>query len=86
MGGLPTTQPVTAFTADPTKTPVMFAALVDGVWKSWDGGNTWQRLVNTPGITALAVHPRKSELVFAGTEDGKLLRSPDGGGSWETVR
>ena len=87
MGGLPTKQPVTAFAADPSKTPVMFAALPDGLWKSPDAGNTWQRLAGAPrGITALAVHPEKPELVFAGTGDGKILRSPDGGGSWEAVR
>lgn len=86
MGGLPTKQQVVAFAADPTKNPVMFAALLDGPWKSWDAGNTWQRLDNMPGITALAVHPRKPELVFAGTGDGKIFQSTDGGGSWQVPR
>ena len=87
MGGLPTQQPVAAFAADPTKSPVMYAALTDGLWKSGDGGQTWQRLATAPGgITALAVHPVDQDRVFAGTGQGKLFRSADGGVSWNTVR
>lgn len=35
-------QPVTAFAAEPTTSPVMFAALANGLWKSADGGVSWQ--------------------------------------------
>ena len=65
----------------------MYAALPDGLWKSGDGGQTWQRLATAPGgITALAVHPVDQSRVFAGTGGGKLFRSADGGPSWEAVR
>ena len=89
MGGLPTKQPVAAFAADPTGNPDMFAALPDGLWKSGDGGNTWQRLADAPrGITALAVHSEGllPGIVFAGTEDGRIFRSTDGGTSWHRTR
>ena len=87
MGGLPTKQPVAAFAADPTTNLVMFAALPDGLWKSRDGGNTWQRLAKAPGgITALTVHPEKREMVFAGTGDGRIFTSTDGGTSWLAAR
>ncbi len=87
MGGLPTKQAVVAFAADPRKDPVMFAALPDGLWKSGDVGKTWQRLAQAPGgITALAVHPVDQDRVFAGTKDGKLFGSADGGASWQVVR
>ena len=87
MGGLPTKQPVGAFATDPTRNPEMFAALADGLWKSRDGGKTWQRLANSPGgITALAVHPEKREILFAGTDDGRIFRRTDGGTSWEAPR
>lgn len=87
MGGLPTQQPVVAFAADPTKSPVMFAAMTDGLWKSGDGGTTWQRLTTAPaGVTALAVHPIDQDRVFAGTGQGTLFRSADGGVSWQAVR
>jgi photosystem II stability/assembly factor-like uncharacterized protein len=87
VGGLPTQKPVAAFAADPTKSPVMFAAMADGLWKSGDGGQTWQRLATAPGgITALAVHPVDQDRVFAGTSQGTLFRSADGGVSWQAAR
>ena len=87
MGGLPTKPPAAAFAADATKNPVMVVALPDGVWKSADGGKTWQRLATAPGgVTALAVHPEKPEVVFAGTQEGGVLVSVDGGASWPAPR
>jgi len=89
VGGLPTKQPAAAFGADPTTNPVMFAALPDGLWKSPDGGKTWQRIAAAPGdVTALAVHPEKRDLVFAGTGTGagRLFISADGGASWQPLR
>ena len=84
MGGLPTKQKAAAFAADPTTSPVMFVALPDGLWKSGDSGKTWQGLAQAPGgITALAIDPEKREVVFAGTRDGRLFRSSDGGTSWQ---
>lgn len=87
MGGLPTKQAATAFSADPTTSPVMFVALADGVHRSVDTGRTWQRLAAAPaGVTALAVHPAKPDVVFAGTQDGRIVASADGGASWPASR
>ena len=87
MGGLPTKQPVAAFASDPTPKPVMFAALPDGLWKSSDGGTTWQRLASAPGgITALTLQPNRYEVVFAGTAEGRIFKSTDGGKSWQEPR
>jgi photosystem II stability/assembly factor-like uncharacterized protein len=87
VGGLPTQKPVVAFAADAARTPVMFAALADGLWKSADGGTTWQRLATAPGgVTALAMHPIDQNRVFAGTAQGTLFGSADGGVSWQAVR
>lgn len=85
MGGLPTKQPVTAFAADSSTNPVMYAARPDGLWKSADAGTTWRRLTTTPGAAALAVHPQKPDLVVAGTAEGKIVRSGDGGTSWRSA-
>ena len=87
MGGLPTKQPVAAFASDPTPKPVMFAALPDGLWTSRDGGTTLQKLNKAPGsVTALAVHPTNSAMVFAGTREGRVFITADGGTSWQGPR
>jgi len=87
VGGLPTHQPVAAFAADTSRSPVMFAAVAVGVWKSGDGGQTWQRLAAAPvGVTALAVRPADPKRVFAGTGEGRLFQSADGGVSWQAAQ
>jgi hypothetical protein len=52
-----------------------------GLFKTIDAGNTWQSLNYPEYITALAIAPNNSELVFAGTENG-IFRSSDGGNTW----
>lgn len=87
MGGLPTKQPVAAFASDPTAKPAMVTALPGGLWMSRDGGRTWQQQASAPGgITALAVHPTNTEMVFAGTGDGRIFTTVDGGRSWHESR
>lgn len=58
-----------------------------GVWRSRDGGSTWERTSAPIGqVTALAVAPsdRSLGVVYAGTEPSAVLRSRDGGDSWDT--
>lgn len=87
MGGLPTKQAVMAFTSFPADARPMLAATADAIWRSPDGAKTWQRIPKAPGgITALAIHPEKREIVFAGTRDGKVFKSIDGGSSWQEPR
>ena len=79
---------VEALAIDPVTTTVLYAGtLGQGVFKSTNGGATWQRknvgLTNLR-ILSLAVHPLSPLRVFAGTEQG-LFASTDGGGSWSRV-
>ena len=87
MGGLPTKQAVMAFTSFLADARPMLAATADAIWRSTDGAKTWQRIPKAPGgITALAIHPEKREIVFAGRGDGKIYTSSDGGTSWQALR
>jgi hypothetical protein len=52
-----------------------------GLLKTTDAGNTWQSLNYPEYITALAIAPNNSEVVFAGTDNG-IFRSSDGGNTW----
>jgi photosystem II stability/assembly factor-like uncharacterized protein len=64
---------------------VILAGTTDGVFRSDDGGQTWQSA--STGLTLrhvrwLAYHPTISDREFAGTEPAGIFVSYDGAGSW----
>jgi len=76
---------------DPTNANVIYvgtgwrASNGNGVYKSTDGGETWSpanRGMIDYGITALAVHPSDSQVVYAGGANGELFKSTDAGENW----
>jgi len=64
-----------------------------GIWRSMDGGESWERLTDDlpdgMGKIGVAASPAKPGRVWAiieaEDEDGGLYRSDDGGDSWEQV-
>lgn len=57
-----------------------------GVWKTLDGGATWQPIADsfpTLAIAALAIAPTNPSTVFAATAGSGVFRSNDGGGTWQ---
>lgn len=52
-----------------------------GLFKTVDAGNTWEQLEPPEYISALAISPNDSELIFAGTGNG-LFKSDNGGQTW----
>ena len=64
---------------------VILAGSTEGVFRSDDGGQTWQEAssgISSRHIRWLAYHPDVSDLEFAGTEPAGIFVSHDGGGSW----
>ena len=59
-----------------------------GLFRMADGSSEWQRIEGglpaAPAVRALAVHPTKPEIVYAGTQSG-AYRSADHGEHWERV-
>jgi hypothetical protein len=57
-----------------------------GLFRLTDGSDEWQvlqrGLPEAPAVRALAVHPLKPEIVYAGTQSGPY-RSADHGEHWE---
>jgi photosystem II stability/assembly factor-like uncharacterized protein len=69
---------------------ILVGTIGQGVMRSSDGGESWQRVGINQGmhsdalVRCLANHPSRPEVVFAGTDRG-LLRSDDAGRSWRAV-
>ena len=72
-----------------------FGAVAGGVWKTTDGGNTWQPLTDgTPisSVGAIAVAPSNRDIIYVGTGEAAprgnitygdgVYRSVDGGKTW----
>jgi photosystem II stability/assembly factor-like uncharacterized protein len=58
-----------------------------GLFRSADGGDAW-RFLGVPGteyIGALAVRPDNPDFILMGDAAGRILRSPDGGITWDAV-
>jgi len=73
---------------DPSNPDMVYTGTLNqAVLKSRDGGKTWQPVevaVGEKTVTAVAVHPFDSKVVYAGTPDG-VFKSKNGGSSWERV-
>lgn len=83
--------------ATATQGEVMYAGLAGGpqptgIYRSDDGGQTWQMISSGPGVgvNALAVHPANDTVLYAGTSGGpaitthSLWRSVNGGQTWHS--
>lgn len=70
-------------------------AMGDGIYKSDDGGNTWQHmgLKNSGRIGRIVVHPTNPDIVYAAAlghthspqKERGIYRTADGGKSWEHI-
>ncbi|MBV9122563.1 MAG: hypothetical protein JO112_04330, partial [Planctomycetes bacterium] len=69
---------VTAIAVDPTAPQTLYlGAARGGVWKTVDGGSTWQPLSDhevSLAIGALALAPSNPQVLYAGTGEGNLER------------
>ena len=76
---------IVADATDPLIAYVTFGGFVsDNVWVTRDGGASWKAIGTTlpaAPVQALAVHPRRSQFLYIGTEVG-VFGSQDGGVSW----
>lgn len=68
----------------------LYAALQNKIWKSIDCARSWKnQYFDTRSeiyVSAVAVDPASSNIVYGGLSGGDLLKSADGGASWNTIR
>jgi photosystem II stability/assembly factor-like uncharacterized protein len=95
VGPYPVAGRVTAVAVQDANTAYIGAA-DGGVWKTTDGGNTWNPLTDGQSslwIGAIAIDPTNSSILYAGTEEKNfvsdsyggvaVLTSPNAGASWQ---
>ena len=83
VGALGPYAPLTALYA-PTADDLLIASQEAGILRSSDGGATWQVVCEIPGVQSLTL-AELDGAGWAGTVDGGLLVTQDGGFSWAPV-
>ena len=69
----------------PTSRDILYISTNESVYKTRDGGATWQRMatdLSTYRVLTLAVDPKHPATVYAGTMMDAVYKSPDGGQRW----
>lgn len=70
---------------DPQNTCTVYIGTADGIFRTTDRGKSWIARSSGLGrvaVNALAIDPQVSGTIYAGTEDSGVLKSIDGGASW----
>jgi photosystem II stability/assembly factor-like uncharacterized protein len=82
---------VQSMAVDPTISEILYAGTGgtagqgQGVYKSTDRGETWSasnKGMLDANISALAVDPKQPQVIYAGSANGNLFKSADGGQTW----
>ncbi len=72
---------------NPVNADIVIAATEYGIFKSKDGGENWLQVYESDplihGVDDLAAHPDEANIIYAGEGRKGILKSVDGGDSWE---
>lgn len=80
----PPGQFVVSFAPDLSRADVAFAATLDALYRTRAIG-AWERVGPAGVVRSCAVDPTDSDVVYAGVDGVGVLRSDDGGDSWDVV-
>lgn len=59
------------------------------IFRTDDGGANWKEAYSEPGagtlVTSMSQHSRDTNVIFAGTSGGTVIKSTDGGETWKNI-
>ena len=84
LGCTKDSEAIVSIALHPTNPNILYVATNDAVYKSRDGGPTWERFPSFSArrVTTLAIDPRFPATIYAGTMADAVYKSPDGGQHW----
>jgi photosystem II stability/assembly factor-like uncharacterized protein len=74
--------------ADPVHADTLYAGTGGGILKTVDGGMSWRSTnsgITNSNISAIAVAPSESGVLYVGASGGGIAKSRDGGATWVPV-
>src|SRR5262249_14747889 len=75
---------VESLAASPT-TADLYAGVFGGIFKTQDRGQSWQKVLGSGAIIALALDPSQPTTVYAGTLGFGVFKTTNGGGNWAAM-
>lgn len=80
---------ITAISIDETnENHIIVGAETGGVWKTIDGGQNWQPLLDffsNLNVYATAIEPGNANVYFFGSTNGRIYKSLDAGATWNQI-
>jgi photosystem II stability/assembly factor-like uncharacterized protein len=79
------TDTIVSIALHPTNPGIVYVSTNDAVYKTRDGGATWERMagdLSSYRVLTLALDPQHPATVYAGTMFDAVYKSPDGGQRW----
>ena len=76
---------ISAVVTSPAKPNIFFAILEDGLFKSDNRGGQWKFVHQLPSPRCLSIDPHSPNTLYVGTFFDGVIKSVDGGMSWQSV-
>jgi photosystem II stability/assembly factor-like uncharacterized protein len=89
MGGCGKSDAIVVIAVHPTNSAILYVATNDYIYKTRDGGKTWENLskgMSHSRVISMAIDPQFPATVYAGTKGDAIYKSYDGGQRWVSQR
>ena len=70
---------------DPFNSNVLYAGASESLYKSFNGGETWEFIPEDFPVDSLVINPLNNHIIYAGTRGSGVLKSSDAGITWKSV-